>query len=121
MRRTKVGFRLARTTNKKCANFKNLRHTGFNSRVLKQLRQYPNPPKPSKIAVFLCCRSQNTPVLLRPSALKKRQFYLVLGSMNFRCSVFASMRGKNTANADAFASILTMQWRKNPTRNEFGY
>jgi len=23
------------------------------------------------------------------------------------------MRGKNTANADAFASILTMQWRKN--------
>jgi len=33
--------------------------------------------------------------------------------MNFRCSVFASMRGKNTANADAFASILTMQWRKN--------
>ena len=33
--------------------------------------------------------------------------------MNFRCSVFVSMRGKNTANADAFASILTMQWRKN--------
>ena len=25
----------------------------------------------------------------------------------------ASMRGKNTANAGAFASILTMQWRKN--------
>jgi len=23
------------------------------------------------------------------------------------------MRGKNGANADAFASILTMQWRKN--------
>ncbi|MBR5506634.1 MAG: hypothetical protein IKV88_01160, partial [Clostridia bacterium] len=46
-------------------------------------------------------------------ALKNKQFYLVLGSKNFRCSVFATMRGKNTVNADAFASILTKQWRKN--------
>jgi len=45
--------------------------------------------------------------------LEKQQFYLVLGSKNFRCCSFASMRGKNAANADAFASILTKQWRKN--------
>ena len=44
--------------------------------------------------------------------LEKQQFYLVLGSKNFRCCNFASMRGKNAVNAGAFASILTMQWRK---------
>ena len=80
---------------------------------LKQLCQYPNSPKTSKIDVFPRCRSWNTSVFLRPSALENKQFYLVLGSKNFRCSVFATVRGKNTVNADAFASILTKQWRKN--------
>jgi len=31
------------------------------------------------------------------------------------------MQGKNGANTDVFASILTMQGRKNLTRNGFGY
>ena len=75
--------------------------------------QYPNTPKSSKIAVFHCCRSWNTSVFLRPAASKNNLFYLDFGSKNFRCCVFATMRGKNGANADAFASILTMQWRKN--------
>jgi len=51
--------------------------------------------------------------LLRPAALKNNLFYLDFGSKNFQCCVFAAMRGKNAANADAFASIITMQWRKN--------
>ena len=62
---------------------------------------------------FLVVGLEIRQVFLRPSALKNKQFYLVLGSKNFRCSVFATVRGKNTVNADAFASILTKQWRKN--------
>jgi hypothetical protein len=45
--------------------------------------------------------------------LEKQSILSCFGSKNFRCCVFATMRGKNGANADAFASILTMQWRKN--------
>ena len=84
-RNVKYASQVKRTSCVKCAfgtiygtlNF-TLRQWRNTSLFRKQLRQYPNSPKSSKIAVFQRCRSWNTSVFLRPAALKNNLFYLVL-------------------------------------------
>jgi hypothetical protein len=47
--------------------------------------------------------------------------FKALRSNDFLSGFFQAMQGINGANTDVFASIITKQWRKNPTINGFGY
>ena len=53
--------------------------------------------------------------------LEKSQILKFYGLKDFLSGFFQAMQGKNGANTDVFASILTKQWRKNPSKNGLGY
>ena len=84
----------------------------------KHRTQYPNPPKPTKNGIFLCCRACHTSVCLHPSALKTSRFMIAFG-LPFFWFDFSSGRGKSAEYTGVCASILTMSWRKSVQKNGF--